>query len=200
LSVRPSNLKITQFSHQFYDTVDDEEHARSIMKRRICSSFHDIKDHFRIHEDMRNVFYSIEDALNHNTREGLASSTLSLCHSLMSYAEIVQRHKKRMFSGSFLFYSTCISGHYFPLHHNNSFLENRFNPNQSLAGLQKEVNDIRQLLLDMRRSSKDLVGMKLTDLEDHGEGTDSSLRGRLELTRELLSRVGYTIPLDENIT
>lgn len=64
-----------------------------------------------------------------------------------------------------------------------------------MEGIAKELNDMREFIPRFSIKDTPLQGIKLGNIGDSGEGiSDTSLRGRLELTRELLARVGYLVP------
>lgn len=188
---RIRNLIHPAFARQFYDTMDDEEAAIAEMRRRIVSGY-DISRHLKIHDGIKESFYSIEEALNANNRGRIHGATLSLTNGIQEYTNLVAAHAQKLGSEAFLSYPVCVPGHYFMVEGTSDIRENIFNPEGTRSGIMDEIDGIRSSLISFSHGTESLFGFKLTDLEDHGEGIfDTSLRGRIELTRELLRRVGY---------
>ena len=187
------------FGGIFYDCFENENVAINTMRSRINACSQEIASHYAHHKNMLEVFYTIEEYANTNNRDGVFRGAADLCRTLLSYSQIVRLHHqklKRSHISPFLSYPACPKGHYFHVQGRKAILQNSFNPTRSLEGLMEEIDGIISLLLLelIIESRHQLRGFKLTDLQDTGEGiTDSSLRGRLELTKELLLRVGYVI-------
>ena len=58
----------------FYDCTDPEARGIEMMNQRIREGSEDIRAHFRIHEDLLDNFYSVDDALREGDREGIVKA------------------------------------------------------------------------------------------------------------------------------
>ena len=195
--------RIGAFSHQFYDTLDDEAEGLRIMQARIRFVGADIQRHNRLHQKMLYQVGILEEAINTNNRDVVARGVESLLGGVSALSLLVANHKGRAFdlhkrgdpSADFLHYPTCVSGHYFYLKEAPYLLECAFNPLQTPSGTAEEVSALKQMLPDFLIGNYPTTSIRLSDTEDLGEGVfDTSYRGRLALNVELLRRAGLDLP------
>ena len=137
-------------------------------------------------------FYNVDEAINTHSRERVADASSQLCKFIGDYVDLVREHRKKCGEDAFLDYPTCISGHYFLI--GDRTRELQFNPTRDYEGLEEEKQSIDKLVIDFQIRKNKIPQVKFCVI-DSGEGFfDSSLRGRLELNRELLKRVGLELP------
>lgn len=116
---------ISSFSHAFYDTFDNEGKAIREIWGRIKSGSNEIRDHYLLHSKMRDGFYSVEESTNTNNRNRLVNDVVDLYNGLIDYVKIVNYHQENLRENSFLFYPTCVRGHYFMVSWDNKFRASR---------------------------------------------------------------------------
>ena len=69
-----------------------------------------------------------------------------------------------------------------------------FNKEQNYAGAHADLSVIKELADDFGRQNDFFPEVRLLDEKDPGEGiSDCSLRGRIDLCKELLKRTGYDL-------
>ncbi len=184
--------KISAFSHVFYDAAENEDKALEIMRKRIKLNSGDIAKHLDLHKLMLKLFYDIEESANTSNRNSVSDAVSKLCTCVRDYTRLVAVHLHRPKEEAFLSYPTCIPGHYFVVPSFSIIRELSFNPNQNIHGVIREITDLEELLIDFEIQAEKISIVKVSDALDTGEGiSDTSLRGRLELTIELLKRAGY---------
>lgn len=178
----------------FYDCWENETEAESFMRRRFETASDDITAHVEAHERMLDIFYSIDDAMNARNRGKVASLATNLCKELTGYSGLVERHIARLRELTFLNYPYAQSGRFFThallRDENGKSIFNcfSFNPNKTKVGLAEEVQNLREIAPEFNIRSDPIQRIQLGD-HDTGEGImDTSYRGRLELTKELLKR------------
>lgn len=186
------------FSSMFYDCTDPESRGKEIMRRRIEKASEDITRHLGIHDSLENAFFDFEEALNVNHRTRATDAGHRVYDCFENYYLLILQHLVRCMSAGvepFLLPPTCVAGHYFMIPENTFIRSQEFNPLVSVEKFGEEISEGRRLLGEFLTRTDPLAGVKLADLPDSGEGIiDTSLRGRLALTRELLTRAGYTNP------
>ncbi len=192
--VLPSEHKgseeISVFSHQYYDTFENERYALETMKKRIRLGFHDIGNHLSLHEEMCKCFFTIDESLNSNKRDNFLTATNFLIAHLKNYGQIITTHRDRMRDESFLFYPACLPGHYFYCGGHACVPENEFNSEQNARGFYKDLIGTTRSIALSSSSHDPLRGIILAS-QQNSETT--SLAGRIETTKEMLKGVGYPI-------
>jgi len=180
----------------FYDCYEDEdeEKAEGIMRRRLETAREDIDAHIRLHKRMLDIFYSIDESMNARNRGKVAGLATNLCDELINYSGLVEKHIARLGGLAFLNYPYAQGGRFFT----SARMGNEggrsilaylsFNSNKTKDGLAEEVQNLREIAPEFNIRSDPIQRIQLGD-HDTGEGTmDTSYRGRLELTKELLKR------------
>lgn len=187
----PSGINSEIFASVFYDCTEPGEVGLGIMRERMKFKG-DIQKHLEIHEKILKNFYSLDEALNTNNRMGILETGELVYKNLEEYRKLVKNHTDILQRRAFLSYPTCMPGHYFiPPRGGRLFRELSFNPNKNYEGLFDEIVEGLVALDDFPENGESFGDFKLSR-GDCGEGImDSSLRGRLELTKELLKRVGF---------
>jgi len=151
-----------------------------------------------LHEKILKGFYDIDEGLNTRNRERVADAAQYLTTDVLQYGALVSAHKAWAVAISgrvdFLDYPTCVPGHYFILPHCSEVRVKSFNSEQTLEGVGEGFTAIVKLSNDFRIGSAELPDIKISEDKDTGEGIfDTSLRGRLELNKELLRRAGFFV-------
>ena len=181
------------FSHVFWDCAEDEDDAKGLMVARLGRGREDIDIIIKTHESLSDEFYNIFESLNTNNRTLVIRAVANIGQLLKDYGELVKKHNTRLGENSFLEYPTCIEGHMFLLRGYRKARECFFNNEQDYNGLQIEIETMNNVLRLLASSDEELPRenlLRLMNTEDTGEGImDTSLRGRIELTKELLKRV-----------
>lgn len=187
---REDNVGI--FTHVFWDAHEDKSYAVKIINDRIKKYPKLIKSHHKYYESMRDSFYLIQEFIPENDRKLIAKNSRTLIDSLKNYRNLVENHQDT--ARPFLHYPTCLRGHYFLIDGDDRIKENSFNPHQTKLGLEKEIRYIYRLLSFFPTISDNISHVKLSHEFDSGTGfSDTSLRGRVELNKELLKRAGFDI-------
>ena len=182
---------ITALSHVYWDAADNEDSAKEEMVRRIDLGRRDLLKHLKIHDSMRDEFFSIGEHTNTGNRNGVHSSVSRLCDGLSEYHHLVVNHKLRLGDSSFLDFPTCVLGHYFHVPGNPFISELSFNPSQDSEGLLTEIGSLSDDNRDFLLRHSKIFGFDLFGGPDRGHGIGySSLRGRVDLLRELLLMAG----------
>ncbi len=194
----PSGLELVErvsvFSRVFYDCADDEDAALETMRERFGVAGEDIRSHFKMHSQARDRFYDIDEAINRNNRTDVVAATTSLIEAVGGYSSLVSQHVARLGDSAFMYYPTCVPGHYFVVPGYRKIVEKSFNPEQSLDGISEELSLLGDLVRGFEAMRGKILAVRLSEGEDSGEGiSDTSLRGRLELTKELLKRAGFVV-------
>ncbi len=191
--VVPTDLN-EPFSHIFYDCSENENKALETMRERIKLASNDIANHFNLHQRALERFYDIEDGINHRNRKEIVFASYSLVSNVSSYSYLVKVHKERLGNKAFLEYPYCVRGHYFHVKGLNFILEKSFNVEQSFKSAKKALLTLSELTRDFRIGDGRIMQIKISENKDMGEGfADNSFRGRLELNKELLRRVGLIV-------
>lgn len=194
--VFPSEIPSRRFGRQFYDTFDDEDKMPEKMRERIELGSRDIEFHLQLHQLMCNEFYSIDEAINSKNRQKIAEHSANLLGVFTKYSKLVRTHKSRLEREAFLEYPTCIPGHLFMVCGYNKIRENRFNPKGTSNGMKREIEKSARIIESFSTGYEVIPEMKLTGT-DMGEGiSDGSLRGNIDLTKELLKRADYVLHED----
>ena len=170
-----------EFSHMFYDAVEDEGRALDLMQERIKTSSRDIFRHLDIYKELRDSFYSIDEALN------------------ISHRRLVDAHMEGLGEDAFLDYPACLSGDYFMIQgvKHSVALSKIFNLSQDREGFLEELELGRAIVESFSHKQRALPSLSISDALDSGDGVhDTSLRGRLEVTKLLLRRAGMNVPID----
>ncbi|MBS3086667.1 hypothetical protein J4422_03110 [Candidatus Pacearchaeota archaeon] len=182
------------FSHMFYDCTDPEKEGIEIMRQRIKDGRDDILAHLRIHDNLLSGFYSVDDALKTENRERIVEEGRRIFENLENYGKHVGEHSVRFAEKAFLYYPTCLSGHYFVPKGAGVIMEKVFNPQQNEEGLKEEITNgiIALENFPLFSLNDELRVLRMYEGYDSGEGSfGTSFRGRLELTRLLLERAGF---------
>ena len=180
------------FSHMFYDCTDPEERGIGTMDQRIREGGDDIRTHLRIHDDFLDNFYSVDDALKADNRAELVEAGRLVFKSLEEYGKLVVEHSNRLGERAFLSYPVCLPGHIFAPVGTGVIRGKSFNPEQDLGGLTKELAEGTLALENFPLQGNGFGEIRMYEGYDSGEGTfETSLRGRLELTKLLLERAGF---------
>jgi len=181
----------------FYDCYGDTEGANTIMGRRIEIASEDIRQHYKAHKSFLENFYSIDESINTGNRGRATDATLSLCDNVLNYLPIMRAHELRFLEDSFLHAPMCPPGHYFQIPDSGrlEIPQLDFNyPAQTdyVAGVY--LNIIKKLAPVFRINPDNMPYVRVATQPDSGEGIiDTSLRGRLELNKELLRRVDFEL-------
>lgn len=185
------------FSYMFYDCTDPASHGKEIMRGRIEKASEDITQHLGIHDSLEKAFFDVEEALNANNRVRATDAGHRVYDGFEAYNTLILKHNVHCTDTEiepFLLPPACVTGHYFMIPGTPFIRPQAFNPEFSAEGFVDEVGEGRVLLQEFVTRTDPLVGVKLADLPDSGEGiTGCSLRGRLALTRELLKRASYSV-------
>ncbi len=179
------------FSHMFYDCTDPEEMGIGVMNQRIREG-DDIQAHLRIHDALLANFYSVDGAVKADDRAGIVEAGRLVFENLGEYGKLVEGHSNRLGERAFLQYPTCLPGHFFAPRGTGVVMEKVFNPEQDLGGLTKELAEGTLALENFPLQGNGFGEIRMYEGYDSGEGTfETSLRGRLELTKLLLERAGF---------
>jgi len=182
------------FSHVFYDYTDPGKNGIGIMNQRIREGSSDIQTHLRIHDTLLNNFYSIDEGLKTNNRVKIVEAGTLVFENLKNYGRLVGEHSKRFGERAFLYYPTCLPGHIFFPPGTGVIRGKVFNLEQDAEGLEREIKRGLTLLANFPPCGKELEEIRMYEGHDSGNGIlDTSLRGRLELTKLLLERAGFQI-------
>ena len=104
----------------------------------------------------------------------------------------MEPHITRLEEDSFLYYPSCHRDHSFIILPLISSLE--FNQESTYSGAEDYLEEIVELSNDFRLSKEKIPIDKIATQEDIGKGImDTSLRGRHELNKELLYRIGLVV-------
>ncbi len=184
------------FGAIYYDAHDDDEVAFSIMKSRIELAENDIRKHHKAHKSFLECFYDIDECINTSNRERIGDSANKLCDLVLGYLNLVEQHELKLREESFLHPPTCLPGHYFQILGSvmGRALELEFNPQRTKVVAEAYLNEIKGSIVDFVINHNGIYPTKIESQIDTGEGiTDNSLRGRIELNKELLSRIGFSL-------
>jgi len=180
----------------FYDVYgdgynDDLAIAEEIMRRRIATASDDIKKHHKYHKNFVRLFYDVDEALNVKRMNQFASKTRELCDLVGEYVkDIVIPHKESLKDDSFLGYPSCFAGYAFNISRLLGHLV--FNNDQTFEGVEEDLLFIDGYINSFNINKYPSLDIKIATQHDSGEGLmDSSLRGRHELNKELLKRIGF---------
>lgn len=196
--VVPSDLysgsgKAHAFSHMFWDCTLDENEGRQMMIERIRRAQEDIDRHLAIHQSLSQEFYNVNESVNNRSRPLLIRAVNNLKKLFSEYASLVLEHERKLGENSFLEYPTCLEdypGHWFLMEGYDRARRCSFNPEQNYRGLEREIASLDNAARFLVVSGEELPRKSPVEMGDSGEGImDTSLRGRLELTIELLRRV-----------
>ncbi len=180
----------------YYDCTDPENIGESIMRRRLRDGKEDIQRHIEFHDIGVKAFYDINDASNRNDRSGVIAVTFQLAEKTREYGLVVDRNKLSLRLTSFLDFPHANIGNYFCGMLVNSdgcgiIRALEFNPKNSFEGLRKGLDNLTQISLGFVSRDGPIPQVPIGN-HDTGQGiTDNSYRGKFELTKELLRRVGY---------
>ncbi|HKZ34233.1 MAG TPA: hypothetical protein VJ142_03315 [Candidatus Nanoarchaeia archaeon] len=196
----PSDIKLLAgryfLSHMFYDCTDPEARGIEMMNQRIREGSEDIRAHFRIHEDLLDNFYSVDDALREGDREGIVKAGRLVFENLEIYGRLVGEHSERLGERAFFHYPTCLPGHIFAPKGAGIIREKVFNPQQDAEGLREEIKNgiaLAHFTLPLGPDEA-LRELSMYTGSDSGDGIfQTSFRGRLELTKVLLERAGFQV-------
>lgn len=179
------------FDRIFYSCADDEKEAERVMLRRITNYGSDIKNYLRMHERLNNLFYTLEEqGINIGNRENVSLTAREMIIILKGLSEVVEGHLEKC-SRPFLAHTYCPSGHFFKIGRHGQTLYKSFNLAKDLSGLEEELENLKKEQFAFMGRGDEFPAFKISDDYDHGEGIrDTGLRGRLELTKELLRRAG----------
>src|SRR3989344_3227782 len=188
-----------EFSHMFYDAVEDEGRALDLMQERIKTSSRDIFRHLDIYKELRDSFYSIDEALNISHRRLVVQHSRAIYKCLVNIGVLVDAHMEGLGEDAFLDYPACLSGDYFMIQgvKHSVALSKIFNLSQDREGFLEELELGRAIVESFSHKQRALPSLSISDALDSGDGVhDTSLRGRLEVTKLLLRRAGMNVPID----
>ncbi|MBS3071925.1 hypothetical protein J4408_02960 [Candidatus Pacearchaeota archaeon] len=177
-------------SEIYYDAADNEVQARSIMKKRLEIGEEDILIHLKLFGKMRDNFYSIQEFANTQNRNEIYNETKYLCKNLLKYHDLVISHKNKLKEFTFLELPSAQKSKLFltPFVHSDGrgYLRHlRFN-NEDI-NWDKSVSYFKKSNFNFKTSNCKIP--ELVPTQDDGEGINyETLRGRLELTIELIRR------------
>lgn len=182
------------YSHMFYDCTDPGKNGIDIMNKRIREGGGDIQAHLRIHDALLVNFYSVDEALKTNNRVKIVEAGRIVFENLGIYGRLVREHSERLGERAFLYYPTCLPGHIFFPKNTGVIRGKVFNSEQDAKGLERNIKRGLSLLANFPLCGKELEEIRMYEGHDSGKGTlETSLRGRLELTKVLLERAGFQI-------
>ena len=194
VEIGKSRIPMGMFCDVFGDGgFDDVSTAEEIMKKRIETASNDIKEHNKYHSEFLQLFYSIDKQINADNRGNVAKVSQTLCKKVGdSVSSLVEPHITRLEEDSFLYYPSCHRDHSFIILPLISSLE--FNQESTYSGAEDYLEEIVELSNDFRLSKEKIPIDKIATQEDIGKGImDTSLRGRHELNKELLYRIGLVV-------
>lgn len=183
------------FPDMFYDCTEEEDRGLLIVQKRIEECSDDIHKHLGAHRAMLSVFYDFDESLNRNDRFAVCANAADLSQHLIRCADIVSNHISRSHD-SFLNYLSADPTNMFtvPLikESGGEIRYFDFNAQRSYGGIIYEMRDFRKRVVDFRAESGTLFSVPFGN-HDTGKGiNDTSYRGRLALTEELLRHAGYS--------
>ena len=186
----------------FYDafgeaSFEDLETANSIMMKRIERASNDIKKHDDYHKEFLRLFYDIDEFVNRNDRNKVAEASRNLCQRVKYYVcKIVEPHISRLQENNFLYPPSCIRDYAFYIPNAKLVGSLVFNRQQTIYGAEVYLNKIIMLSQNFSEIKEKIPIDKIATQCDLSEGImDTSLRGRYELNKELLRRIGFDLDL-----
>lgn len=177
----------------YEDTCEDTKKAIAVMEQRVARASDDIRQHYQAHQLFLRCFYDIDELMNTQNRKRVGEVTNDLCAHVSDYLSLVEQHELRLEEDSFLYPPTCFPGHYFQIPNSGIRIIPQLKFNPARTGFQGEIylGKIKNLVPDFSKGKGRLPPIKVATQEDSGEGIlDTSLRGRIELNKELLIRIG----------
>jgi len=196
--VMPSRLyhgkPISTFSYIYFDCAEsknEELKALSMMERRIELGSEDIEKHLNLMDNFVEGFGKIKTSAFSGNRTEVADKTDNLIENLTEYVSLIDNHSKKLGENSFLYYPVSIPGHF--VHFVGSpYIGNvSFNLSQNCMGANEEINELTSLVSKFR-DNKDRIKTYIHEFEfANDDRLDSSLRGVLATTKQLLSKVGF---------
>lgn len=189
--VRLPNDKLSVFSQVFYD-VENEDENMKIMERRIERGGEYIRQHIGSHEQMKKCFNRISLDILMGNRKKLFKDVGLLTMEMFGYGELVESHNDFFKGESFLYYPTCLEGHFFYMPGFRLLESCIFNPTQTHESFIEDVESLNFLVKEIAFDRNHFPELEIPELKE-GEGSmiESSLVGKLNLTKELLNRAGY---------
>ena len=152
----------------------------------------DIRAHLRIHDDLLDNFYSVDEALKADNRAELVEAGRLVFKNLEEYGKLVGEHSNRLGERAFLSYPVCLPGHIFAPVGTGVIRGKSFNPEQDARGLRRDITSGLTALENLTSHGAMFAEIGMYGSYDSGKGVfETSLRGRLELTKSLLERAGF---------
>ena len=164
------------------------------MNQRIREGGNDIQAHLRIHDALLGNFYSVDEALEADDRARIVEAGRLVFENLEKYGRLVGEHSNRFGERAFLYYPLCLPGHIFAPRGIGVIMEKVFNPEQDAEGFRRDITTGLTALEDLPLYGGGLGEIRMYSGYDSGKGIfETSLRGRLELTKSLLEKAGFQI-------
>ena len=184
----------------FYDAygdgdIEDLKIAEEIMRKRIEIAGYDIKKHHKYHSEFLKSFYSVDEYINTNNRMDVAETSRDLCGIVKDYVlNLIDPHTERFGEDAFLHYPFCEDRFSFYIPGTKVVGDLVFNLNATSSGAENYLRRIIRRSKDFELLEEKIPIDKIATSEDMGEGImDTSLRGRHELNKELLKRIGFDV-------
>ena len=164
------------------------------MNQRIREAGNDINYHLSTHNILLGNFYSVDEALRTNDRARIVKSGRHVFKNLEHYGNFVREHSNRFGERAFLYYPTCLPGHFFVPPCTGIIRQNVFNQEQSEDGLIRDIESGLTALENFLLKGDGFGETRMYFGHDSGKRiSETSFRGRLELTKVLLERAGFQI-------
>ena len=193
---RGRNLEFRMYYDAYGDGGNaDLEMAEEIMRRRIRIAGEDIKQHHIYHSEFLRLFYDIDERINSQNRKEIAQLSQDLFCKTKDYIDnVVESHTQMLQEDSFLYPPYCLSQYAFHIPKCRIIANLIFNPKQTISNAKEDLDITMKLSERFAQKDNKIPINKVATQEDLGEGImDASLRGRVELNKELLERLGFYI-------
>lgn len=178
----------------YYDCVSDERLAMATIKKRIKLAKPDIIKHYKTSKDCLDKFLDLDSAIICNDREAFAYRCEELSKTTNEYIDLVKDHKTNLKEDSFLFYPYCPPGHYFHIVNGPWMGGSYFNMKGTLNEAQKDLNEIKNSLIDFKISDKPLPYIALPLNCTDGAGLYmQDMKIGLQTNKNLLKRAGLEL-------
>lgn len=171
----------------------DQDHAHSVMRRRLAFGQRDIRPHYESHRAVFDAICTVHTALEREDRLNFIHGVESLAHSLGTLVHTLGEHRQyhsRFREGPFLHPPSCAPGQHsweFSLLYDEPL---SFNPRGTLEGAYEGIEELQSALRDARNLTQPVDTADLVDL-----GRRNELHDNLTLVRRLIAHAGYVLPV-----
>ncbi len=117
-----------------------EERGEEILENRIKIAPDDIRKVVESHRGISLGLTKLRELINEGRKRETAYHFIDLSEEIFNYNVFVEEHQSRIGDQFFLYYPTCMPGHYSVL--GNKILELSFNPEQTFDGANRELKHL----------------------------------------------------------